>query len=188
MNAKHDGNHLFGGTANGQPPFVLATDADGNVTGVTYQGNTTEPGKEIEAGVALEVGVPGANASGAGPRGVITDSRSGADFFNHLISLQNNLRAGDTDAILSTDAPALRLDEENFIYHITNNGAVQTRLETAATIADDRALSLVKEVSQEADADFTETIVSLNQAQYAYQAAVQSGAGIMKVSLLDYLH
>ena len=35
------------------------------------------------------------------PRGLITDSRFGADFFNHLISLQDHLLAGDSAAILN---------------------------------------------------------------------------------------
>ena len=59
--------------------------------------------------------------------------------------------------------------------------------ETSATIAGNRKQSLTKMVSQEADADITDTIVQLNQAQYAYQAALQSGSGIMRTSLLDYL-
>jgi len=187
MNAKHRDSYLFGGTQSNQPPFVVATDADGNVTGVTYQGNTDVAENEIEAGVTLGVDSPGANATGIGPRGLIADSRSGADFFNHLISLQNNLLAGNTNAINSTDLPALKQDEENLIYHISHNGAMQTRLETSAAVAANRKLSLTKMVSQEADADITETIVQLNQSQYAYQAALQSSSGIMRISLLDYL-
>jgi flagellar hook-associated protein 3 FlgL len=40
-NVKNRGDYLFSGTLSDQPPFVLTTDADGNVTGVTYQGNTS---------------------------------------------------------------------------------------------------------------------------------------------------
>ena len=189
MNGKHNDSYLFGGTQ-GSQPFTMVTDANGNVTSVTYQGNTEVAQSEVEAGVTLGVDVPGANSTGSGARGVVADSRSGADFFNHLISLQNNLLAGNataTTAINTTDLPNLKKDEENLIDHITNNGAMQTRLETSATIADNRKQSLSKMVSQEADANITDTIVQLNQAQYAYQAALQSGAGIMKTSLLDYL-
>ena len=187
MNGKHNNSYLFGGTRSDQPPFVVATDANGNVTGVTYQGNAEVAQSEIEAGVTLGVDVPGANTTGNGERGLIADSRAGADFFSHLISLQNNLLAGNITAINSTDFPALKRDEDNLIYHISHNGANQTRLETSATIAGNRKQSLTKMVSQEADADITDTIVQLNQAQYAYQAALQSGSGIMRTSLLDYL-
>ncbi len=187
LNSKQRGDYVFGGTASGQPPFSVATDANGNVTSVTYNGNTSVAEADIASGVGLSVDVPGANSSGSGPRGLVSDSRTGADFFNHLISLQNNLLAGDATAVANTDRAALLNDEENFLYHIGNLGAVQTRLETAATFAGSRSLSLDQMISKEADADITETLVQLNQAQYAYQAALQSGAGIMGRSLLDYL-
>lgn len=188
MNAKHNGNYIFGGTQTDQPPFALIADPNGNVTSVTYQGNTTIPEAQIESGgVTLAVDVPGANTNGNGPRGLITDSRAGADFFNHLISLQNNLLSGNTAAIATTDRPALTADENNLIYHIGNSGAVQTRLETAASLSSERSLNVDKLVSKEADADLTDTLVHLNQAQYAYQAALQGGSGILKSSLLDYI-
>jgi flagellar hook-associated protein 3 FlgL len=166
----------------------VTADANGVVTAVTYNGNDSVSSAEIASGQTLSSDVPGQNNSGAGPRGLVTDSRSGADFFNHLISLQNHLLAGDTASIASTDRPALAKDEENFLFHISNNGAVQTRLDAAASAADTQSTSLDKMVSNETDADITETLVQLNQAQYAYQAALQSGASIMKTSLLDFLH
>ena len=81
----------------------------------------------------------------------------------------------------------MQKDEDNLIYQISNNGAAETRLETAATIAGDRSLSLQQMISKEADADLTDTMVQLSQTQNAYQAALQSGALIMQTSLLDYL-
>lgn len=187
MNSKHGNQFLFAGTKSGAAPFTVATDADGNVTAVTYSGNTSVAAADIDSGVALAVDVPGENNTGTGPRGLVSDSRSGADFFDHLISLQNHLLAGDTEAIATTDRPALRRDEDNFIYHLGSNGAIQTRLETAATLAENRSLSLTQMVSREVDADLAQTIVELNQAQTAYSAALQSGAGILRTSLMDYL-
>ncbi|HLP75494.1 MAG TPA: flagellar hook-associated protein FlgL [Candidatus Paceibacterota bacterium] len=187
MNSKQGGEYVFGGTSNGQEPFTLTTDANGNVTSVTYNGNTSVKDVEIASGSTIAVDVPGENNSGNGPRGVITDSRSGADFFNHLISLQDNLLAGDTAAIAATDRPNLTTDEENLIFHISNNGVLQSRLETATTAASTRSESLDQMISKEADADLTTTLVSLSQTQTAYQAALQSGASLMKLSLLNYL-
>jgi flagellar hook-associated protein 3 FlgL len=187
MNSQHGDQYLFGGTASSQPPFTLTTDADGNVTDVTYQGNTSVVENEIGSGSAISIDAPGENTSGTGARGIITDSRSGADFFNHLISLRDHLLAGDTAAIASTDRPALSDDEENLIYHISNNGVMQSRLEAANTAGKTRKDSLEQVISREADADLTETLVSLSQTQTAYQAALQSGASLMKLSLMNYL-
>ena len=50
------------------------------------------------------------------------------------------------------------------------------------------AAVLNKQVSDQADADLTTTMVQLSAAQNAYQVAVQSGARLMSMpSLLDYL-
>jgi len=187
-NVQYNGDYIFGGTATGQPPYLVATDADGNVTGVTYQGNANIAQTEIGQGVTTSVDVPGENTTGSGPHGLITDSRNGADFFNHLISLQNNLLAGDTNAVAATDRPALAKDEDNLIFNIAQNGATQTRLDTAATSLSARSLSVGQLISKEADADLSQTIVQLNETQTAYQAALQSASMIMGTSLLDYVH
>jgi flagellar hook-associated protein 3 FlgL len=187
MNGKQRDQFLFGGTKSDQPPFTVTTDANAVVTGVSYAGNANVADTEIETGATLAVDVPGANPTATGPRGLVTDSRTGADLFNHLISLQNNLLSGNCNGIASTDRAALAQDEENLIYHIGSNGVVQTRLDTAATLASSQVLSLKQMVSSETDADMAQTIVQLSQTQTAYQAALQSGAGILKLSLMDYL-
>ena len=129
------GQYLFGGTNSGQPPFVATRDAGGKVTGVAYQGNTSVNDSEIAAGSTVTTDVPGANTFGIGPRGLITDSTSGADFFNHLISLRDHLLANDKAAVTTTDTAALKKDEDNFLYQVSINGSLQSRLDTAATAA-----------------------------------------------------
>lgn len=187
LNAKYGNQYLFSGTLSDQQPFTVTTDANGLVTGVTYQGNSTVADTQVETGFTIAVDVPGENNSGSGARGLIADSRFGADFFNHLISLQNNLLAGDTNAIANTDRGNLQNDENNLLYHISNNGAVQTRLDTAASLAGSRSLSVKKMVANESSADLTDTIMQLNQTQTAYQAALQSSANLFGMSLLNYL-
>ena len=189
MNSTWQGNHIFGGSQTTQPPFVATTDANGNVTGVTYQGNDSVPAAEIAAGATVSVQVPGANTSGSGPAGLITDTRNGADFFNHLIALQNHLLARDTTAISSQDTPALAKDEENITSQIANNGLIQSHLATADSLARAQSLSVKQTVSQISDADLAETLTQLSATQTAYQAALQSGAKLLSSSqtLLNYL-
>jgi flagellar hook-associated protein 3 FlgL len=181
------GQYLFGGTNSGQPPYAVATDANGNVTGVTYQGNASVNQTEIAPGVTIAVDVPGENTSGSGAYGVVTDSRTGADLFNHLIALQNDLSSGNTSAITSTDAPNLQNDQNNLTYQVANNGNVQARLNTAATLATSQANSLNGLISNESGADLVQVLTQLTQTQTAYQAALQSSASIMQLSLLNYL-
>ncbi len=186
-NTKNRGDHLFAGTRTDQPPFVLSTDAAGLVTGVTYAGNTSLAESEIAEGLTMSTQALGANSTGSGPRGLIADTGAGSDLFNHLVALRDNLLAGNTAAIAGTDRAALARDEDNLIYHIGANGAMQARLEASAAIAVDRGMSLEQRVSGEVDADLAQTLVRLNQTQNAYQAALQSGGKIINLSLLDYI-
>jgi flagellar hook-associated protein 3 FlgL len=181
LNAKDGNQYLFGGTASGQPPYSVTTDAGGNVTGVTYQGNASVSQSQISANSTVSVNVPGENNTGSGPRGVVSDSRYGADLFNHLISLQNNLLNGDTNAVTTTDLPALTNDENNIIYQVADNGAVQTRLDTAASAATASQTALQQSITNVAGADLTQTLVQLTQANNSYQAGLQSASAILQL-------
>lgn len=186
-NSQNRGDYIFAGTRADQPPFVASTGPDGQVTSVSYQGNTDLAESEISDAVTLTAQVPGANTTGTGPRGLLADSRVGADLFGHLISLRDHLTAGDTEAVNQKDRPQLAQDEDNFLFQIGTNGAVQSRLETTSAIVQQRGQSLESLVSQEADADLAQTIVRLTETQNAYQAALQTGGMILNLSLLDYL-
>ena len=187
VNAQHRGDYLFSGTRNDVPPYVAERDADGQIVSVTYQGNNELASAEIAENVTVSTMTLGENASGSGPRGLITDPRAGADFFNHLISLRDNLLAGNTTAINTTNLQELGQDEDNFLVHFGNVGAVQARLEAAESISRTRSQSVEVLVSKEADADLAQTLVRLSETQNAYQAALQSGGTILNQSLLDYI-
>jgi len=53
-------------------------------------GNQDLAAAEVSEGVTISSQVPGADSSGTGPHGLISDSRTGADFFAHLISLRES--------------------------------------------------------------------------------------------------
>ena len=186
-NTQIGGSYLLAGTQNDQPPFSLTTDSNGLVTGVSYQGNTSLAENEVASGVTMSAQTLGANSTGNGPRGLVTDSRSGADLFNHLIALQNHLTSGDTSTIASQDRANLSKDEDNLLFHVSANSAVQARLEAASSSDSDRTTSLQQRLSSETSADMAQTIVRLNQTQNAYRAALASGSQILNLSLLDYL-
>jgi flagellar hook-associated protein 3 FlgL len=189
MNTKDGDQYLFGGTASGQPPFVVTQDANGNVTGVNYQGNTSVAQSQIGDNTTLSADVPGENTSGSGPRGLVSDSRYGADLFNHLISLQNDLLAGNSTAVSTTDQPSLSKDEDNVAYQVANYGAVQAQLKMASSMASTRTTSLAQNLNTVAGADLAQTLSQLTQANNAYQAALQSASALMQLrqSLLAYL-
>jgi flagellar hook-associated protein 3 FlgL len=182
-----NGNYIFGGTASGAPPFSAATDAGGNVTAVTYNGNTSVAETEIAPGLTVTAQIPGQNNTGTGPEGVFGDSRTGAAIFNDLISLQQNLTSGNTSAISSTDSPNLTKDEDNVVTQISGNAVLQSTLEAAGNVAQQSTTSIDTQMSNDTSADLATTLTQLSQTQTAYQAALESGTLVMQTSLINYL-
>ncbi|HZR19379.1 MAG TPA: flagellar hook-associated protein FlgL [Verrucomicrobiae bacterium] len=188
-NSKDGEHYLFSGTKSDTAPFSSTVDANGNVTAVSYQGNTDVGQREIDENSTITVDVPGANTSGSGPRGLLADDRYGADFFNHLIQLQKDLASGDTAAVAQNDQPALTKDEDNLIYHISNNGIVQSRLDSAAIAAGNRQTSLQQALTKVAGVDVTQAITDLSQQKTTYQAALASSSVLLQLqeSVMQYL-
>ncbi|MEI6466096.1 MAG: flagellin [Verrucomicrobiota bacterium] len=174
-NTRSRNDYIFGGTAVGTPPFVAARNAQGQITGVTYAGNS--------AGASI----PLSETSGITPTTGGTTNAQLRDFINSLVALRDGLTAGNSPAISSAQQ-SLLTDENELVSALAEHGGIQTRIEAAQVAQRDRGDDLGKLVSGEADTDIPTTIVKLNQAQLAYQAALQSAANIMKISLLDYLH
>lgn len=187
VNAKNRGDYVFAGTKSDTKPFEMTLDPNGVVTGVSYAGNDTVSESEVAEGVTLSAQVSGANTSGVGSRGLVTDSRHGADLFKHLIQLRDQLISGNTTDIAKVSRPALASDEENLLFHMGTNGAIQSRIDATEAVLKNRGGSLEELISKDADADLAQTMVKLSQTQTAYQAALQSGGTILGKSLLDFL-
>lgn len=185
-NGKHDGEALFGGTSGVSTAFEAVRDADGNITSVTYKGNSKVRQMDIAAGISFSLDVPGANETTSGPRGLIKDDRAGIDVFGHLIALRDAMKAGDKSA-LPNISESLMKDETGYIESFAALGAAQSRLEVAARQNSTESVSVNQLISQESDADLAQTLVELNQLQSAYSAAMQSAGRILKISLLDYI-
>ena len=185
-NAQHRGEFILGGTKSDSEPFTSVKGVADQITSVTFVGNTNVAESEIAPGTSVASRVPGENRSGSGERGLFADSGAGADIFAHLISLRDQLASGDMTNIAAT-RDQLLADEENVIFNMAKNGALQSRLETSLSSAKDESLALENEISSRADVDMAEAIVHLNQQQTNYQAALQSASSTMNLSLLSFL-
>jgi flagellar hook-associated protein 3 FlgL len=181
------GKGIFGGTSGSAAPFVATRDSDGQVTSVSYAGNNAVNAVEIGKGATISVDLPGANPAASGAHGLFQDTRNGADFFANLIKLRDDIAAGNTSAVTGPDTAALRKDSDNLLYQISNVGATQTRLNLTATTLQNQLSALDKNISDATSADLVQTLVQLSQAQNSYQAALQSGAKIMQLSILNYI-
>lgn len=173
-NSSYAGEHLFGGTKSDAPPFSVTRDANGKITAVTYDGAAT--GAEIRI----------AEGSKLSPYTSGPENQQLADFMNNLVALRDAMTAGSASAV-SAARPALEASEDDLLTKISGLGAKQTRLEADGAQNEARFAELEKLTASETDADLSQTIVKLTQTQTAYQAALQSGAKILDLSLLDYI-
>ena len=181
-NTKHRDVYVFSGTNSTTPTYAPSRDANGDITSVTWGGNSNSTKVDIASGSTVNSNYPA-----EGTHGLLKNSSNGADFLNHLISLRDALRTGDTATIKSVSIENVKADETNFINHFSNLGAIQSRLDTSEAITRHQASAIDPLVSNEADVDMAEAFVKLNEIQNAYTAALQSGGVILQTSLLDYI-
>jgi flagellar hook-associated protein 3 FlgL len=187
-NAKYGDGYLLSGTNTRQAPFAATRDSSGQITGITYQGNNGSGAVDIAQGESIDVRIPGSNSTGSGTTGLLADTRTGADLFAHLISLRDHLRSGDTTAINATDSGHLIADGNHLIDQLGMNAATIARLDTATSANSSRSASVAQRTSSITDVDLAETLTDLTRTQTAYQVALQTGAKILNLSLMDYLH
>jgi len=186
-NTRENGVYLFGGNDNTRPPFESERGADGKVSSYRYVGASKVPQYDISPGVSLGVLPPGANDGTGQVPGLFQDSASGVDLIGHLVELRNALASGDVTGIQTRLSPALDRDIDQILTSTVSVGAIQNQLTTTGRQLEARSVVLTGAMSKEVDVDLAETLVNLNETQAAYTAALQSGAKVMKQSLLDYL-
>lgn len=174
-NTKFRNDYLFGGTAVDAPPFVATRNVSGNVTLVDYYGNANQTEIQLSESARISPGTTGATNTGL------------RDFLNELVALRDALTANNPTAVTAA-ATTLVVSEDLLVSSLAEHGGVQTRIEANRAQLLDRVENIEKLVSAETDVDLPSTIVRLNQTQTAYQAALQSAANIMRISLLDYIN
>lgn len=173
-NTRFRNDYLFAGTAVDAPPFAVTRDAQGELTSVNYVGNAQQATIQLT------------ESSSISPTTTATTNAGLGAFINQLVDLRTALRANSPSGVSAAQTNLLA-SEDLLVASLADHGGVQTRIEATQTQLVDRSTDLESLVSTEVDADLPTTIVRMNQAQTAYQAALQSAANLMQVSLLDYL-
>jgi len=174
-NAKLRNDYLFSGTALDTKPIDDSNrDAAGNLIAVTYAGNSAQTSVQISELSKLAPGSSSATNAGLGT------------FINSLIALRDALNAGTSTAV-SAVQPNLDTSENLLVNSLSQQGAVQLRIEITQGQQATRSTNLEKLVSTEADADMATSAVKLSQTSTAYEAALSSSTKILQMSLLDYL-
>ena len=174
-NSRLRDDYLFSGTATDTAPFAVTRDpGTGRVTTVAYAGNSDRPTISISENTELPMGASAATNSGI------------RDFISGLVDLRDALASLSNSAVAST-CPSLEAAENALLSGVSENGAVELRVQAIRLQQRARAENLEQLVSRESDADLAETMVRLGQATTAYEASLSSANRILQLSILDYL-
>jgi flagellar hook-associated protein 3 FlgL len=176
-NATLDGRYLFSGAQTTTQPYGAGSDA--------YLGGRT--GQDV---VALDIG-PGVsvqvNTDGLALFGEGTAANDGL-LLDTLRTLSGDIRAGNTNAVRTTDLQALDRNTTAIVDARAAVGATQNRVDAAKSRLADLEDATTKLLSDTEDADMAKAILTLSTQQSAYQAALQSGASVIQQkSLMDFL-
>jgi flagellar hook-associated protein 3 FlgL len=173
-NSKFGNDYIYAGTAVDAAPFTATRDAAGNVTAVAYAGNSSQAPIALSDTASVAPGTSGTTNTGI------------KDFINQIVALRDALDTNNPAGI-TTAQTALISSEDLLVSSISEHGAVQMRIEVNQAQQQTLGTNLDSLVSADTSTDMASAIVKLNQAQVSYQAALQSSANIMRLSLLDYL-
>lgn len=172
-NTQVDGNYVFGGFDNSQPPF----DTSGNFNGTNDSVNV-----EVDKGSYVSINYPG----GTLLRGGTPPGSSGTDIIgtlnNFITALNNNDASGISTAISGLSSSLSQLQAAQ-----ADVGSREDNLQNDANTLTSTQEYLTKAVSAKQDADYTQVLSDLSTQQTVYQATLAAAAKISQISLLDYM-
>lgn len=174
-NTQYQGDYLFGGVNTGNEPFTATRDpATGLMTDATYNGSGEGASIRLAENATLS------------PFSSEAENLQLRDTLLQLRDLRDALKSADTVAIKATLGD-LTASEDAVLASMSGIGAKQMRMEVIERHNLDRKELLEGEISAETDSNLADAVTRLNQTQLAYQAAMQSGARILNLSILDYV-
>lgn len=200
-NRQMDGQFLFGGTSL-QPtdndgavayvPFRVTRKANGEIDElapipVEYRGNYITQKTEIETGSTVDSSIIGRRNAAGQSRALFMDNQlpTAVNVFQSLINLRTNLRNNTVN--YTTTITDLRNNEDNIAVIIGTTSANLARFDATAETHTKKLQADEVTLSQVADTDVVDAAVSLKRTQNAFEAALQTGAQILNLSILNYL-
>jgi flagellar hook-associated protein 3 FlgL len=141
-NSQSDGSSRFAGLRSDSPAFTVTRDADGRITGVSYQGNTGVRQVELSDGLFAPANIAGADLAGEG--GLF--QTASVDLFADLIQLRDRLLAGENPAESETFTadPATDTLSVNKVYSTGCTVALSTDGTLCSGLAAERTYYVIK--------------------------------------------
>lgn len=178
LNTSYDGRYIFSGQNTTTKPFSL-NETNGEITGITYQGSTTNLSREIASGVTIDLPTNGEQVLNNG-----TDGKGLSEFFNGILTAVDT---GDTSKLSDTYLKEIDDYRNNVTNMRTQIGAISNRLQASSSRNDTQQIQLKESLSENQDVDVAQKYLEYQNQMVAYRATLAMGTKIMQTSILDYL-
>jgi flagellar hook-associated protein 3 FlgL len=169
LNTQANGRYVFGGVADGAPPFSAAG---------AYEGSAQPRTVEVAPGVFQASSIRADVAMGS--------DGSGADVLGTLRALRDALTADDPSAVAGT-LGALQASIDQVSSARAEGGVAMNALDVSASASAVAADDVKTGASKLSDADYVDAATQLAFSQRALEASYTATAQSFKLSLLDYL-
>lgn len=176
-NAQYAGQYVFSGTQTKTAPYSPGAEYE-------YHGNEGVIRRAIAPGVAVELGVPAVQLLGKGP------SAGDGKLLDTLATITKELREGTPEALnalRTTGLAGLEANEQAMVNAQARIGTVVDRLHSAEGTIEEMRQAATTSLSDVRDANLAQVATEYSAQQVAYETAMRAGAGIIQMSLLDFL-
>jgi flagellar hook-associated protein 3 FlgL len=170
------GRYIFSGDADQTPPYTI--DLTQNPPISAYAGGPADRQIQHPNGSRFTV------AENA--QQIFDASNPTQNVWTSLTALYNALQSGDQTAVtaaMPNMASSLTYLNDQLAFY----GNVQDQVANATDFASNQALQLQTHISDLQDADITQSITELQQAQVQETAAIEAEANVPRTTLFDYL-
>lgn len=183
-NRQRDGHYLFGGTGDA-PPVVVAAAGPPPVYGynaaATYTNAVTR--SEIQPGNSVDTGIVAGRTGDFG--GFLSSGTT--DVLASLTALRDTLLSGNPVDSAGADSQGLQAGLNLVSEYVGRTAARLSVLDLNRTVLKEQIQGGATRLSEQTAVSYTDAIADLNRVQTSYQAAMQSGASILNLSLMNYL-
>lgn len=178
LNTSYDGRYIFSGQNTTTKPFSL-NETNGEITGITYQGSTTNLSREIASGVTIDLPTNGEQ--------VLNNDASGKGLSQFFDGLLKAVDTGETSKLSDTYLKEIDDYRNNVTNMRTQIGAISNRLQASSSRNDTQQIQLKESLSEKQDVDVAQKYLEYQNQMVAYRATLAMGTKIMQTSILDYL-
>jgi len=177
-NTQYNGQYVFSGSATSTAPYQSGTND-------AYAGNNGTVTRQIGPGTSLAINSNLGSVLGSGQTTAGQPAGDGM-LLNTLRNIADSMQSGDSSA-LNGDLTSLDSNFNTLTGLAAQTGAIQDRLQMAASRIQTLQASDTQVLSNTQDADMASTEISFSTQQAALTAALQAGAHIVQESLMNFL-